>query len=64
MLLIGLAVAAFFVTRAIAANHRDMSLRDAAEWYRRGLGQPDAGHAEDAIDFFRRGTRVLPSHVV
>jgi tetratricopeptide (TPR) repeat protein len=56
VLLIGIAVAAFFVTRAIAANNREMSLRDAAEWYRRGLGQLDAGHADDAIDSFRRAT--------
>jgi tetratricopeptide (TPR) repeat protein len=33
-----------------------MSVRDAVEWYRRGLGQLDAGHAEDAIDSFRRAT--------
>jgi tetratricopeptide (TPR) repeat protein len=56
VLLIGIAVAAFFVTRAIAANNREMSLRDAAEWYWRGLGQLDAGHADDAIDSFRRAT--------
>jgi tetratricopeptide (TPR) repeat protein len=56
VLLIGLAVAAFFVTRAIAANNREMSLRDAAEWYRRGVGQLEAGHADDAIDSFRRAT--------
>jgi tetratricopeptide (TPR) repeat protein len=33
-----------------------MSVRDAAEWYQRGLGQLDAGHADDAIDSFRRAT--------
>jgi tetratricopeptide (TPR) repeat protein len=56
VLLIAVAVAAFFVTRAIAANNRDMSVRDAAEWYQRGLGQLDAGHADDATDSFRRAT--------
>ena len=34
--LIVVAVAAFLVTRAVAASNHDMSLRDAAEWYRRG----------------------------
>jgi tetratricopeptide (TPR) repeat protein len=56
LLLIAVAVAAFFVTRAIAANNRDMNRRDAAEWYQRGLGQLDAGDADSAIDSFRRAT--------
>src|ERR1700687_5596139 len=56
MLLIGAAVVAFFVTRAIAANNRDMSLRDAAEWYERGQRQLNAGDADAAIDSFRRAT--------
>jgi len=56
VLLITVAVAAFFVTRAIAANNRDMSLRDAAEWYQRGQRELDAGDADTAIDFFRRAT--------
>ena len=34
--LVAIAVAAFLVTRAVAASNRDMSLRDAAEWFRRG----------------------------
>ena len=34
--LVVIAVAAFLVTRAVAASNRDMSLRDAAEWFRRG----------------------------
>src|SRR6202049_1625270 len=55
-LLIAVAVAAFFITRAIAANNRDMSLRDAAEWYERGQRQLDAGDADAAIDSFRRAT--------
>jgi Flp pilus assembly protein TadD len=55
-LLIAVAVAAFFVTRAIAANNRDMSLRDAAEWYQRGQRQLDAGDSDTAVDSFRRAT--------
>ena len=50
------AVAAFFVTRAVAANNRDVSLRDAAEWYRRGQQALDAGQVDEAIDDFRRAT--------
>jgi tetratricopeptide (TPR) repeat protein len=56
VLLIAVAVAAFFVTRAIAANNRDMNQRDAAEWYQRGLRQLDTGDADNAIDSFRRAT--------
>ena len=33
-----------------------MSLRDAAEWYRRGQQQIAAGRVDDAIDSFRRAT--------
>ena len=54
--LILVAVAAFFVTRAVAASNRETSLRDAAEWYRRGRQQVEAGHVDDAIDSFRRAT--------
>jgi Tfp pilus assembly protein PilF len=54
VVLIAATVAAFFVTRAIAANNRDTSLRDAAEWYQRGLGQLHAGEPDAAIDSFRR----------
>jgi tetratricopeptide (TPR) repeat protein len=56
VLLIALAIAAFFVTRAIAASNRQMSLRDAAEWYQRGQHQLEAGNADDAIESFRRAT--------
>ena len=54
--LILVAVAAFFVTRAVAVSNRDTSLRDAAEWYRRGQQQIEAGRVDDAIDSFRRAT--------
>ena len=41
--LILVAIAAFLLTRAVAASNRDMSLRDAAEWYRRGQQAIDGG---------------------
>jgi tetratricopeptide (TPR) repeat protein len=50
------AVSAFFVTRAVAASNHDMSVRDAAEWYRRGQEQIDARKLDDAVDSFRRAT--------
>src|SRR5262245_61537070 len=49
-----LAVAAFFVTRAVAANSREMSRRDAEEWYRRGEASVAAGRLDEAIQAFRR----------
>src|SRR3954447_21094782 len=56
ILLVTVAVAAFFVTRAIAASNRAMELRDAAEWFRRGQEQMAHGTAGDAIVSFRRAT--------
>jgi tetratricopeptide (TPR) repeat protein len=56
VVLIGAASAAFFVTRAIAANNQEMNLRDAAEWYQRGERQLAAGDADRAIDSFQRAT--------
>lgn len=50
------AIAAFLLTRAVAANNRGMSLRDAAEWYRRGQEAIEAGRVDDAIDALRRAT--------
>ena len=49
-------IAAFVLTRAVAASNREMSLRDAAEWYRRGQQAIDAGRVDDAIDALRRAT--------
>jgi tetratricopeptide (TPR) repeat protein len=54
--LILIAVAAFFLTRAVAASNRNMSLRDAAEWYNQGQQAINAGRVDDAIDAFRRAT--------
>ena len=48
------AVSAFVLTRAVAASNRDMSVRDAAEWYRRGQEQIDGRKLDDAVDSFRR----------
>jgi outer membrane protein assembly factor BamD (BamD/ComL family) len=56
MALVLVAVAAFFVTRAVASNNREISLRNAAEWYRHGVRFVDAGRIDDAIDAFRRAT--------
>lgn len=54
--LVAVAMAAFFLTRAVAASNRDMRLRDAAEWYRQGQQALDAGRVDDAVDFLRRAT--------
>jgi len=54
--LIFVAIAAFWLTRAVAASNRDMSLRDAAEWYRRGQQAIETGRVDDAIDSLRRAT--------
>src|SRR3954465_643945 len=54
--LIVLAVTGFFVTRAVAASNREMSLRAAAEWYRRGQEASRAGRVDAAIDDLRRAT--------
>src|SRR4051794_32423570 len=54
--LIALAVAAFLVTRAIAGSNREMTRRDAAEWFRRGEQARQMGDVEEAIDDLRRAT--------
>lgn len=54
--LILVAVAAFLVTRTVATSNRDTNLRDAAEWYRRGQRQLEAGAIDAATDSFRRAT--------
>ncbi len=54
VVLIALAVLGFFVTRAVAKSNNEMRLRDAAEWYDRGLRELDSDHLEAAIDAFRR----------
>lgn len=54
--LIVLAIAAFMLTRAVAASNREMSIRDAAEWFRRGRQAMDAGRIDEAIESLRRAT--------
>jgi tetratricopeptide (TPR) repeat protein len=49
-----IAIAAFFLTRAVATNNRESSLRTAAEWYRRGEQELESGRIDDAIAAFRR----------
>lgn len=51
-----IAVAAFFLTRAVATNNRESSLRNAAEWYRRGEQALESGRIDDAIAAFRRAS--------
>ena len=53
-LLIAVAVAAFFLTRAVAASNHNLSLRDGSEWYERGEQALQTGRVGDAIDSFRR----------
>src|SRR5581483_9147544 len=50
------AVAAFFATRSLAASNRAMTLRDAADWYRRGQQALAEGRVAEAVDDFRRTT--------
>jgi thioredoxin-like negative regulator of GroEL len=54
--LIAVAVAAFFLTRAIAASNRNLNLRHAAEWYGRGEASMQSGDLDGAIDAFRHAT--------
>lgn len=56
VLLIVVAVAAFWVTRAVAASNRGMSLSDAAAWFERGQREMSAGHLDLAVDALRRAT--------
>jgi tetratricopeptide (TPR) repeat protein len=51
--LIVLAIAAFFVTRAIAENNSATMRHDAAEWYARGQRAMIGGDAATAVDAFR-----------
>ena len=56
VLLAIVAIAAFVLTRAVAASNRGMSFRDAAEWYRRGESANATGDLDAAVDAFRRAT--------
>jgi tetratricopeptide (TPR) repeat protein len=48
------AAGAFVLTRTVAADNRAVTLRDAAEWYRRGRAHMETGDIGRAIDAFRR----------
>lgn len=50
----GIAIAAFFGTRAVAAASREWRIRDAGAWSSRGLQERAAGHADAAIRDLRK----------
>jgi len=52
--LIAVVVLAFFATRAIARTERGLVLREAAEWYREGERQLEAGRPAAAVDALQR----------
>jgi tetratricopeptide (TPR) repeat protein len=54
--LVFVAVAAFFATRAVAMNNRELSARNAEEWYHQGTRLVSEGRLDEAIDAFRRAT--------
>ena len=62
-----LAVAAFFLTRALAESNRDTTRRNGAEWYERGTQLLAGGEAERAVTAFRRAVvtnRQEPKYVL
>jgi Flp pilus assembly protein TadD len=50
------AVVGFFLTRAVAANNRDMTHRDAEAWYQRGQQLMSAGRVEEPASSLRRAS--------
>jgi tetratricopeptide (TPR) repeat protein len=56
--LIALAIAAFFLTRAMAASNRTMTERDAAEWYARGERALSGGDQTRALEAFRHASVI------
>ena len=68
LLLLGaLAVAAFFVTRALAASNRETTLNNGAEWYQRGTNLAREGDLAEAVESFRRAAvtnRREPKYVL
>jgi tetratricopeptide (TPR) repeat protein len=50
------AIAAFILTREVAASNRETSLRDAEEWYTRGQQDISSGRLEDAVEAYRHAT--------
>src|SRR4026209_2856600 len=51
-----IAVVSFFVTRAVAANNRDQTFRDAEAWYQQGQQLLTAGRVDDGITSLRRAS--------
>src|SRR5690349_4578909 len=51
-----IAVVSFFVTRAVAANNREQTFRDAEAWYGHGQQLLAAGRVEEAIASLRRAS--------
>ena len=51
-----IAVAGFFLTRAVALSNRRLAIQDAAEWFRKGNQFVEAGRVDAAVDAFRRAT--------
>jgi len=58
------AVGLFFLTRAVAASNRHMSVEDAAEWYSRGERALEGGRMDEAIDALRRANVRNRSNLV
>ena len=54
--LILIAVIGFLVTRAVAANNREVTFRDAEAWYERGQRLMIAGRVDEAIASWRRAS--------
>jgi tetratricopeptide (TPR) repeat protein len=54
--LILIAVVGFFITRAVAADNRDVSFRDAEAWYEHGQQLMSVGRVEEAIASLRRAS--------
>ena len=61
IILVGVAVAAFLVTKASAAAEHRLRLRDAAIWYERGVDALAAGRIEEALTALGRA-RALDRH--
>src|SRR5262249_55950980 len=51
-----IAVVGFFVTRAVAADSREQTFRDAEAWFARGQQLMAAGRVDDAIASLRRAS--------
>jgi Flp pilus assembly protein TadD len=57
-LIVAAAIVGFFLTRAVSANNRAMSVQDAADWYTRGRRELQAGDVAAAIQSLRRAATI------